>query len=159
MSTFRRRPPTLAPRGASSFPKGSGSDAEASSDKEDPSILRPNKSSHIKFGESTMKPKDLDVLKRFGYIGKKEDDMTRFAGSETIPDPNNDEVVVFKSFFQNGLRFPMYEMIAKVLKKFEIFIHQLTPDHGFDLWLCAKILLIVYHPLLGYDSAMRHPQA
>jgi hypothetical protein len=36
--------------------------------------------------------------------------------------------MVFKSFFRIGLRFLMHEMIAKVLKKFEIYLHQLTPN-------------------------------
>jgi hypothetical protein len=31
-----------------------------------------------------MKPEDLDVLTRLGYIGEKEDDMIRFPGSEVI---------------------------------------------------------------------------
>jgi hypothetical protein len=35
---------------------------------------------------------------------------------------------VFKSFFIAGLRFPLYEMIGEVLKKFEIYLHQLTPN-------------------------------
>lgn len=52
-------------------PEGSGSDAEASIDQEDPNILRPNKSSHIEFGESILKLEDLDVLKRLGYISEK----------------------------------------------------------------------------------------
>jgi hypothetical protein len=39
-----------------------------------------------------------------------------------------DEVVVFKSFFRVGLRFPLYEMVGEVLKKFEIYLHQLTPN-------------------------------
>jgi hypothetical protein len=37
-------------------------------------------------------------------------------------------VVVFKSFFKAGLRFPLNEMIADVLEKFEIYLHQLTPN-------------------------------
>jgi hypothetical protein len=37
-------------------------------------------------------------------------------------------VVVFKSFFRVGHRFPLYEMIGKVLKRFEIYLHQLTPN-------------------------------
>jgi hypothetical protein len=36
--------------------------------------------------------------------------------------------VVFKSFFRAGLRFPLYEMIGEVLKKFEIYLHQQTPN-------------------------------
>jgi hypothetical protein len=43
--------------------------------------------------------------------------MIMFLGSETIPKPKDDEVVVFRSFFRDMLRFPIYEMIAEVLKK------------------------------------------
>jgi hypothetical protein len=35
---------------------------------------------------------------------------------------------VFKSFFRAGLRFPLYEMIAEVLKRFEIYLHHLMPN-------------------------------
>jgi hypothetical protein len=45
-----------------------------------------------------------------------------------IPEPKDDKVVVFRSFFREGLRFPLYEMIGEVLKKFEIYLHQLTPN-------------------------------
>jgi hypothetical protein len=37
-------------------------------------------------------------------------------------------VVVFKSLFRARLRFPLYEMIGEVLKRFEIYLHQLTPN-------------------------------
>jgi hypothetical protein len=40
----------------------------------------------------------------------------------------NDEVVVFKSFFKAGLRFPLHEMIGEVLNNYEIYLHQLTPN-------------------------------
>jgi hypothetical protein len=45
-----------------------------------------------------------------------------------IPEPKEDEVVVFKSFFRVGLRFHLYDIIEEVLKKFEIYLHQLTPN-------------------------------
>jgi hypothetical protein len=35
---------------------------------------------------------------------------------------------VFKSLFKAGLRFPLNKMIADVLKKFGIYLHQLTPN-------------------------------
>jgi hypothetical protein len=47
---------------------------------------------------------------------------------EVIPEPKDDEVVVFKSFLRVGLWFPLYEMISEFLKKFEIYLHQLTPN-------------------------------
>jgi hypothetical protein len=45
-----------------------------------------------------------------------------------VLEPRDDEVVVFKSFFRAGLRFPLYEMIGEVSKKFKIYLHQLTPN-------------------------------
>jgi hypothetical protein len=45
-----------------------------------------------------------------------------------VPQPREDEVVVFKSFFRAGLRFPLHEKIGEVLKNFEIYFHQLTPN-------------------------------
>jgi hypothetical protein len=67
-------------------------------------------------------------MKKLGYFGRNDDNLIRFAGEEIIPDPKDDEVVVFKSFFCVGLRFPLYEMISEVLKRFEIYLHQLTPN-------------------------------
>jgi hypothetical protein len=49
-------------------------------------------------------------------------------GEEIILEPKDDEVMVFKSFFRVGLRFPLYKMIGEVLKKFEIHLHQLTQN-------------------------------
>jgi hypothetical protein len=45
-----------------------------------------------------------------------------------MPKPKKDEVVVYKSFFKAGLRLPLYKMIAKVLQRYEVFIHQLTSN-------------------------------
>jgi hypothetical protein len=103
-------------------------DADSDNDVEDPSILHPNKPSHIEFGKSIVKVDDLDMLKRLGYIGQKDDNMIRFSSDEIVPELKNDEVVVFRSFFRTGLHFPMYEMIAEVLERFEIYLHQLTPN-------------------------------
>jgi hypothetical protein len=74
-----------------------------------------------------VKPDDLDLMKKLGYVGKNDDDLVRFAADEIIPESKDDEVVVSKSF-RAGLQFPMYEMIAEVLKRFEIYLHQLTPN-------------------------------
>ena len=105
--------------------------AEAESDNEsedDDSILCPTNPSHVEFGRSIVKVEDLVLMKKLGYFGENDDEMVRFAGEETILEPKEDEVVVFKSFFRVGLWFPLYEMIGEVLKKFEIYLHQLTPN-------------------------------
>jgi hypothetical protein len=102
---------------------GSGNESE-----EDNSILSPTKPSHIEFRRSTVTAEDLVVMKKLGYYGENEDGLIRFAGEEVIPEPKDDEVVVFKSFFRARLRFPLYDMIGEVLKRFEIYLHQLTPN-------------------------------
>jgi hypothetical protein len=63
-----------------------------------------------------------------GYFGGNDDELIHFAREDVIPKPKDDEVVVFKSFFRAGLRFTLYDMIGEVLKKFEIYLHQLTPN-------------------------------
>jgi hypothetical protein len=102
-------------------------------DDEDYTILSPTKPSHIEFGKSTVTADDMVMMKKLGYFGEAESKLVRFAGEEVIPDPKDDEVVVFKSFFRAGLRFPLHEMIGEVLKIFEIYFHQLTPMQSLDL--------------------------
>jgi hypothetical protein len=103
--------------------------AEASSDDvEDDGILSPSKPSFIEFGKSTVKAEDLVLMNKLGYFGKNDDELVWLAGDEIVLEPRNDEVVVFKSFFRAGLRFPLYEMISEVLKKFEIYLNQLTQN-------------------------------
>jgi hypothetical protein len=50
-----------------------------------------------------VKAEDLVVMKKLGYFGENEDELIRFAGEEVVPEPKEDEVVVFKSFFMAGL--------------------------------------------------------
>jgi hypothetical protein len=100
-----------------------GSDDE---DGEDYCILSPSKPSHIKFGKSTMTAEDMIMMKKLGYFGEAESKLVRFVGEEVVPEPKEDEVVVFKSFFRAGLRFPLHDMIGEVSKNFEIYLHQLT---------------------------------
>jgi hypothetical protein len=64
----------------------------------------------------------------WGVISEAEKKLICFGGEETTPKPENDEVVVFRSFFKAGLRFPLHEMIGDVLGDFEIYLHQLTPN-------------------------------
>jgi hypothetical protein len=100
----------------------------ADEEEEDYSILIPSKSSHLDFEKSTVSEADVPMMMKLGYFGEAERKLVRFAGEETTPVPKDDEVVVFKSFFRAGLRFPLNEMIGEVLKIFEIYLHQLTPN-------------------------------
>jgi hypothetical protein len=86
--------------------------------------LKPN---HLDFGKSTASEADMTMMTNLGYFKEADKGLIRFGREETIPKPKNDEVVVFKSFFKAGLRFPLHGMIAEVLEKFRIYLHQLTP--------------------------------
>jgi hypothetical protein len=97
-------------------------------DEEDYTILSPMKPSHVEFGKSTVTADDMVMMKKLGYFGEAESKLVRFAGEEVIPEPKDDEIIVFKSFFRAGLRFPLHEMIGEVFKNFEIYFHQLTPN-------------------------------
>jgi hypothetical protein len=46
-----------------------------------------------------------------------------------------DEFVVFQSFLKVGLRFSFHKMVVAVLKKFNIYLHQLTPNAIVSLWI------------------------
>jgi hypothetical protein len=97
-----------------------GEDVES---EEDYNILIPTKPSHLDFEKSTVTEDDMPMMMKLGYFGEAESKLIQFAGEDTIPEPKKDEVIVFKSFFRAGLRFPLNEMIGVVLKNFEIYLH------------------------------------
>ena len=124
--------------------------AEEGESEDDYSAL-PSKPSHLEFGRSTVTEDDMPKLMKLGYFSEAKKELIRFGGEEITPKPEKDEVVVFKSFFKAGLRFPLNEMIADVLKKFGIYLHQLTPN--------AIVRLSVYIWALRSQGQNRLPKA
>jgi hypothetical protein len=57
-------------------------------------------------------------------------DMTivKVGGDGATPTPEVKEVVIYRSFLKAGLRFPLSRFLVEVLKTFQIFLHQLTPE-------------------------------
>jgi hypothetical protein len=43
------------------------------------------------------------------------------------PKPKDDEIVDLKILFMAALQFPTHRMVDETLKKYEIYMHQLTP--------------------------------
>jgi hypothetical protein len=101
-------------------------DVEETDSEDDYSSAVPSKPSHLDFGKSIVSEGDLPKILKLGYFNEEKKELVRFGGEETTPKPGKDEIVVFKSFFKAGLRFPFNKMIADVLKKFGIYFHQLT---------------------------------
>jgi hypothetical protein len=54
--------------------------------------------------------------------------IVRAGEDNNTPALEEDEVVIFRSFFKAGLRFPLSRFVVEVLKTFQIFLHQLTPE-------------------------------
>jgi hypothetical protein len=81
--------------------------------------------SHTIFGKSTIKQSHVDAMR-----GRYFRDMTivRVGGDSAAPTPKVNEVVIYRSFLKAGLRFPLSRFLVKVLKTFQIFLHQLTPE-------------------------------
>jgi hypothetical protein len=86
---------------------------------------RPWSPSHVVFGKSTVKEWQIEAMK-----GKYFHDISivRAGGESIIPLPEDNEVVVFKSFMKARLRFPLHKMLVEVLKTFEIYLHQISPE-------------------------------
>jgi hypothetical protein len=114
---------------------------EGNADEEeiDYNTVMPSKPSHLDFGKSTVTEADMPMMLKLGYFGEAEKKLIRFGGEETTPKPENDEVVVFRSFFKAGLRFPLHEMIGDVLEDFKIYLYQLTPNAivRLSVFICA----------------------
>jgi hypothetical protein len=49
-------------------------------------------------------------------------------GDRTVPVPEENEVVIYRCFFKAGLRFPLSRFVVEVLKIYQIFLHQITPE-------------------------------
>jgi hypothetical protein len=81
--------------------------------------------SHVVFGKSSIKQGQIEAME-----GKYFHDVSIVSpgGEDTVPLPEGDEVVIFRSFMKVGLLFPLHKMLVKVLKTFEIYLHQVTPD-------------------------------
>ena len=107
--------------------EGEGNIEETDSE-DDYRIAMPSKPSHLDFGKSTVSKVDLAKMVKAGFFSEDQKKLLRFGGEETTPKPEKDEVVIFKSFLKAGLRFPVHEIVAEILKRFGIYLHQLTPN-------------------------------
>jgi hypothetical protein len=71
---------------------------------------RPWRPSHVVFGKSTIRQGQIEAMK-----GKYFHDVSivRAGGEDTVPLPEGDKVVVFRSFMKARLCFPLHKMLVK----------------------------------------------
>jgi hypothetical protein len=78
----------------------------------------------MEFDVSRMSLARVQDMQRLGYFGGG---VGRVPGAEEVPEPEG-ELVVFEAFFIAGLRLPAHRFVSEVLQKFEVLVHQLTPN-------------------------------
>jgi hypothetical protein len=78
----------------------------------------------VEFGTSWMSSVRVQDMQQLGYFGGG---VARVPGAEEVPKPEG-ELVVFEAFFVAGLRLPAHRFVAEVLRRFEVQVHQLTPN-------------------------------
>jgi hypothetical protein len=111
--------------------------------------------------------------------------IVRVGGDNNVPASEEDEVVIYRSFFKAGLRFPLSRFVVEVLKIYQIYLHQITPEAiirmGIFVWAvrsqglepCAKCFCSMhelvyetkvmgkeqYHNNFGCYGFIAHPNA
>jgi hypothetical protein len=78
----------------------------------------------VEFGASWMSSVRVQDMQQLGYFGGG---VARVPGVEEVPEPEG-ELVVFEAFFTASLRLPAHWFMAEVLCRFEVQVHQLTPN-------------------------------
>ena len=118
--------PSSSSSAAATPPAGSSPPAAASSE-ETLSSLMPEElraGDSVDFGVSRMSSARVEDMQRLGYFGGG---VARASGTEKVPEPEG-ELVVFEAFFAAGLRLPAHRFVGEVLRRFNVQIHQLTPN-------------------------------
>jgi hypothetical protein len=78
----------------------------------------------VEFGVSRMSSVRVQDMQQLGYFGGG---VARVPGTEEVPEPEG-ELVVFEAFFAAGLRLPAHRFVVEVLRRFNVQVHQLTPN-------------------------------
>jgi hypothetical protein len=78
----------------------------------------------VDFGVSRMSSVRVQDMQQLGYFGGG---VARVPGTEEVPKPEG-ELVVFEAFFAAGLCLPAHRFVGEVLHRFNVQIHQLTPN-------------------------------
>jgi hypothetical protein len=118
--------PTSSSSAAATSPADPSPPADASSEETLSSLmaLELRAGDYVDFGMSRMSSVRVQDMQRLGYFGGG---VARVPGTEEVPELEG-ELVVFEAFFAAGLRLPAHRFVGEVLRRFNVQIHQLTPN-------------------------------
>jgi hypothetical protein len=105
---------------AANTPPGKSSSEETMSDLA--AELHPGHT--VEFSISRISSVRVQDMQQLGYFGNG---VGLVPEAEEILEPEG-EIVVSEAFFTMGLRLPAHHFMAEVLQRFEVQIHQLTPN-------------------------------
>jgi hypothetical protein len=75
------------------------------------------------FSRSQIDGTDVGSLVKNRIVG-----TARAPGRETVPRPRDNEVIIFHDLLYAGLRSPLHPAVVDILRYFDIYLHQLTPN-------------------------------
>jgi hypothetical protein len=78
----------------------------------------------VEFSVSRMSSVGVQDMQQLGYFGGG---VARVPGTEEVLEPEG-ELVVFEAFFAAGLRLAAHRFVGEVLRRFNVQVHQLTPN-------------------------------
>jgi hypothetical protein len=78
----------------------------------------------VEFGVSRISSVRVQDMQQLGYFGSE---VGCVPGVEEVPEPEG-ELVVFEAFFTAGLHLHAHRFVVEVLQRFEVQVHQLTPN-------------------------------
>jgi hypothetical protein len=119
--------------------QGVGSDGENPPDDSSDSENASDSGGHVKigvevalagmsydFGQLTMMKAHVTSLESFACYFPKG--FAQPPSAEPVPDPQENEAIVFEDFFIAGLCIPLHPILLDILRKFQVQLHQLTPN-------------------------------
>jgi hypothetical protein len=77
------------------------------------------------FGPLTVMVSRIRGMIDNGYFAEG---IGREPGEEIVSEPQSDEAMVFEEFFAARLRMPPHPILSDILLKFQVQLHQLTPN-------------------------------
>jgi hypothetical protein len=98
-------------------------DVESGGEDSEDQLWRP---SHAVFRKSTIRQSHLDNMR--GRYFRDISIVRADNGDRTSPVPEENEVMIYRSFFKAGLRLPLSRFVVEVLKIYQVFLHQITPE-------------------------------
>jgi hypothetical protein len=67
-------------------------------------------------------------IRQMESVGYFTEGSAHESGEEIVPEPNSDEAVIFEEFFIAGKRMPPHRVLTEIMLKFQVQLHQLTPN-------------------------------